>query len=98
LKRATIVGETTAGGAHMGRGLQRLSPLFTAFIPTGMSVNPITKTNWEAVGIEPDVRVPQDAALQAAYKLALQKLIEHEVNKDWQDGLRRALAQISAGQ
>ena len=40
LKRATLVGERSGGGAHMGRGLQRLSPLFTAFIPTGQSLNP----------------------------------------------------------
>jgi len=50
LNRATIVGEKTGGGAHVGRGLQRLSPLFTSFIPTGQSLNPITKSNWENVG------------------------------------------------
>ena len=44
LKRATIVGETTGGGAHPG-GFNRLHQHFGAFIPTGRAINPITKTN-----------------------------------------------------
>jgi len=97
LKRATVVGEKTGGGAHMGRGLQRLSPLFTAFIPTGMSVNPITKRNWEAVGVEPDVTVSPDRALLEAHMLALRKLVERETDQDWRGNLRRSLTEISAG-
>jgi len=97
LKRATVVGEKTGGGAHMGRCLQRLSPLFTAFIPTGMSVNPITKRNWEAVGVEPDVTVSPDRALLEAHMLALRKLVERETDQDWRGGLRRSLTEISAG-
>lgn len=95
LKRATIVGETTGGGAHMGRGLQRLSPLFSAFVPTGMSVNPITKTNWEAVGVKPDIRISQDRALVEAHISALRILIERESDRDWQDKLRRTLVEVS---
>ncbi|MBA3715751.1 MAG: hypothetical protein H0W76_25440 [Pyrinomonadaceae bacterium] len=33
LKRATIIGETTGGGAHPGRGV-RLSDHFQMFVPT----------------------------------------------------------------
>jgi C-terminal processing protease CtpA/Prc len=67
LKRATLVGERTGGGAHMGRGLQRLSPLlFTALVPTGQSINPMTKSNWEKVGVEPDVKVPAEKSLTEA--------------------------------
>jgi C-terminal processing protease CtpA/Prc len=63
LKRATIVGETTGGGANPGGG-NRLSEHFFAFIPTGRAVNPYTKTNWEGTGVEPDVKTSADAALQ----------------------------------
>ena len=97
LKRATLVGETTGGGAHMGRGLQRLSPLFTAFIPTGQSLNPITKSNWENVGVEPDVRVPAANALTEAHLLALRKLLEREHDPVWQENLRHSIEDISAG-
>ena len=91
LKRATLVGETTAGGAHMGKGLQRLSPLFTAFIPIGRSINPVTNTNWEGVGVKPDVVVPVDEALTEAHRRAILKLLEREKDQGWRDYLRRVL-------
>ena len=97
LRRATLVGEKTAGGAHMGRGLQRLSPLFTAFIPTGESINPITKTNWENVGVEPDVKVPAEKALLEAHLLALRKLLERERDPSWQANLRRSITELAIG-
>jgi len=97
LKRATLVGERSGGGAHMGRGLQRLSPLFTAFIPTGQSLNPITKTNWENVGVEPDIKVPVGKALIQAHVLALRRLLERERDPNWKGDLRRAIEDVSAG-
>jgi retinol-binding protein 3 len=89
LKRATLVGETTGGGAHMGKGLQRLSPLFTAFIPIGQSINPITNSNWEGMGVAPDVKVPADKALQEAHRLAIIKLLNREQEPGWRDYLQR---------
>jgi hypothetical protein len=56
LKRATIVGETTGGGAHPG-SMFRINDHFSAFVPSGRAINPITKTNWEGMGVEPDVKV-----------------------------------------
>src|ERR1051325_8818363 len=44
LKRATIIGETTGGGAHPGGGF-RISEHFGMFVPTGRAISPITKTN-----------------------------------------------------
>lgn len=70
-KRATIVGETTGGGANPGRGVQ-LPYRMTVFVPTGRAINPITKTNWEGVGVKPDVAVPAADALDTAYRLATQ--------------------------
>ncbi len=35
-----------------------------------MSINPITGTNWEGVGVKPDVAVPADEALAKALELA----------------------------
>lgn len=67
--RATIVGETTGGGANPG-GVMPAGERFAVFIPTGRAVNPITGTNWEGVGVTPDVAVPADEALDKALALA----------------------------
>jgi retinol-binding protein 3 len=75
LKRATIVGETTGGGAHPG-GMVPLGDKFAAFIATGRAINPITKTNWEGTGVKPDVEVDADKALDTARELALKKLCD----------------------
>lgn len=73
LKRATLVGETTGGGANPGRG-RPLNAYMTVFVPNGRAINPITKTNWEHVGVVPEVKVPAADALQTAQKLALARL------------------------
>lgn len=70
-KRATIVGETTGGGANPGGDVQ-LPYELSVFVPTGRAINPITKTNWEGVGVKPDVAVPAADALDVAHRLATQ--------------------------
>ena len=72
LKRATIIGETTGGGAHPGGGF-RISEHFGMFVPTGRAISPITKTNWEGTGVTPDIAVPADQALLTAQVMALKK-------------------------
>ncbi|GIJ48988.1 interphotoreceptor retinoid-binding protein [Virgisporangium aliadipatigenens] len=65
MRRATLIGEPTRGGAHPRIGL-RLADHFEATIPTGRSVHPVTGENWEGVGVRPDVRcLAGDAALMA---------------------------------
>lgn len=60
-KRGTLVGQTTGGGANPGRSM-RIDDHLSVFIPTGKAVNPITKTNWEGVGVIPEVvTTPEDA-------------------------------------
>jgi hypothetical protein len=75
LKRATIVGETTGGGAHPG-GDRIVNDYFLVWVPAGRAINPITKTNWEGEGIAPHVSVPRDQTLDKAHSLALEKLLE----------------------
>jgi hypothetical protein len=69
LKRATIVGETTRGGAHVTQ-LERIDERFVLALPRGRAVNPLTGTNWEGVGVRPDVAVPASEALATALRLA----------------------------
>lgn len=92
LKRATIVGETTGGGANPGESY-RLSDHFQVFIPTGRAISPITNTNWEGVGVEPDVKVPQEQALKTAYLLALSKLLETAKDERLTNALKQLIDQ-----
>ncbi len=71
LHRATLIGHATGGGANPAAATQRLGPGFDAFIPTGRAFNPITKTNWEGVGVQPDVESNFADALLEAYTRAL---------------------------
>lgn len=72
-KRATIVGETTGGGAHPVRGIPA-GDHFTIGVPNGRPINPVTKGDWEGTGVEPDVKVSAADALTTAQKLAAEKL------------------------
>jgi hypothetical protein len=69
MKRAIVVGEQTGGGAHPSE-YRPISHGFILSLPEGRSVNPITGTDWERVGVTPDVRVPADSALSQALILA----------------------------
>jgi hypothetical protein len=69
LKRATLVGETTRGGAHAGV-FHRIGDHFGMGIPETKAINPFSKSDWEGTGVEPDVKVKAADALQTAEKLA----------------------------
>ncbi len=90
LKRATIVGETTGGGANPG-GVVRISEHFGVFVPTGRAINPITKTNWEGTGVEPDVKVSKELALKTAYLSALNKSLDKTKDEDFKNGLKEVI-------
>lgn len=66
--RALIVGERTGGGAHPV-ALEPVGNSFTANMPNSRAINPVTKTNWEGVGVKPDKEVIADQALTTALKL-----------------------------
>ena len=69
LKRATIVGETTGGGAHLVQE-RRIDEHFSIQLPFGRPINPISKTDWEGTGVAPDVAVKSADALETAERLA----------------------------
>ena len=73
LNRATLIGETTRGGANPWQFFD-LEDGFRAAIPIAKAVNPITKSNWEGVGVKPDIEVEQEKALSIAYEMALKKV------------------------
>ncbi|MEM6346646.1 MAG: S41 family peptidase [Bacteroidota bacterium] len=67
--RATIVGEITKGGANPG-SFELLNDQLQVFIPDCRVVNHITNSNWEGVGVIPDVQIDADQALDKAIALA----------------------------
>jgi len=93
LKRATLVGEVTGGGAQAGHNY-RLHPHLAANIPSGRSINPITKTNWEGTGVTPDIAVPEDEALRTAQQMALQALLTNPRDTAHADLLRKRLDEL----
>jgi hypothetical protein len=95
MKRATIVGETTGGGAHPG-GTKIVNDSFTVWVPTGRAVNPITKTNWEGIGIAPDIAVDSDKALDKARTIVLEKMLKAAQDEDARAPLQWALNDLKA--
>lgn len=93
LERATIVGEQTAGAANPGRPF-RINPHFSAFVPVGRAANPITGSNWEGVGITPDIRASEATALQVAHLAALRQLLEASTNPWQRQQLESAIREI----
>lgn len=69
-RRATIVGETSAGAANPG-GPAITPSGYRIFVSDGTPINPITKTNWEGVGVKPDVEATAAQALDVAWQAAL---------------------------
>jgi hypothetical protein len=70
LKRGTLIGAVTGGGANPG-DTRRIDDHFSIFVPDARARNPITKTNWEGAGVKPDVELPRERALTTAYGMAL---------------------------
>jgi hypothetical protein len=96
LKRATIVGETTGGGAHPVESHFLADVHLLARIPFGRAVNPITGTNWEGTGVTPDIQVPADKALEAAHRDALKKLQDKAQDAKRKQQLAWALQKVEA--
>lgn len=68
-KRATLIGQTTGGGANPG-GTRGINENLSVFIPTGKAINPITNTNWEGVGVIPDIPTTKDQTFERTLTLA----------------------------
>jgi hypothetical protein len=95
-RRGEIVGDTTGGGAHPG-GMRRVTEQFGVWVPAGRAVNPVTKTDWEGVGVRPDVAVPAADALRTAHLRALERLLAAAQDDDARAALREAIEDARRG-
>jgi hypothetical protein len=96
-KRATLVGETTGGGANPVRPFSVGHGIVVA-IPTGRAINPITKTSWEHVGVKPDIAVPAAQALQTAHATILRSLVASAKDDNEHARLQHLLAMVEKGE
>ena len=96
LERATIVGQTTGGGAHPVRFLRFDDLKVSMSLPFGRAINPITGTNWEGTGVVPDLEVPAEQALDRGHLEALRLLVEKAADEERQRELQWAIDTIEA--
>lgn len=96
LKRATLIGETTGGGAHPGE-LRKVGTHFRMFVATGRAINPISKTNWEGTGVEPDVKAKADDALRIAQLRLLPAIRDKAGERALRDALTARIAELEKG-
>ncbi|MFI9200361.1 S41 family peptidase [Streptomyces sp. NPDC053048] len=71
--RAVLVGETTRGGAHP-TARYPVTEHITVTVPSARTISTVTGTNWEGVGVAPDLPVPADQALDSAHSEALRHI------------------------
>lgn len=96
LGRAVIVGETTGGGAHPQAQYDFPDESVSVNMPYGKAINPVTGTNWEGVGVQPDVAVPANEALEVARIQALEVLLANAVDEGERHALRMVKAEAEA--
>jgi C-terminal processing protease CtpA/Prc len=94
MRRGTLVGERTRGGAHPRRGF-RVHEHLEAAIPVGRAVSPRTGGNWEGVGVTPDIEVASADAPRVAYRMALEHTLT--AGSATADVLAEARAALDAG-
>jgi len=80
LGRATIVGDTTVGAGN-GATYFRISEDFVVQIATWETINAVTKTSWEKVGVIPNITTTSEEAYDTAMDLALQARIAYRDRK-----------------
>ncbi|GAA1398672.1 S41 family peptidase [Catellatospora coxensis] len=89
--RATLIGETTRGGAHPTERFP-ITPTLEITVPVARSINPITGTNWEGTGVIPDIPVPAAQAFPHAYRLALDHVLSTTTSPATRDEATTATA------
>ena len=93
LGRVVVVGEATRGGAHFAE-IFMINPHFAVMVPVGNATSPLTKSNWEGIGITPDVVTPGDAAVRTAHRMALEKLLDTTPDELHADYLKMLIAEM----
>lgn len=97
LDKAIIVGQATKGGAQPTYPVY-LNEHFVISIPKERSVNAVTKTNWEQVGVKPTIETDANRALTKAHQLAVQSIISKTIDPTQKQYLSTVLQNIEKNQ
>lgn len=93
--RVTIVGETTRGGAHPSR-IAPVSAHLALMVPTSTARDPVTRQDWEGVGVAPDVATAAADALTRAQILILDELQANKQDAALQAEIRARREELAA--
>ncbi len=93
LGRATIVGKPSKGGANPWQWFD-IGHGYRAGIPVAMAINPITKSNWEGVGVIPHAVIDSEKTLSKAHEMALKEISKTEKNKFKLDEINEKLGEL----
>ncbi|MEI7575350.1 MAG: S41 family peptidase [Armatimonadota bacterium] len=94
-KRSTTIGSKSYGIANMGNFF-RINDHFMSLIPFAQGRNPVTGTNWEKVGVVPEIKASITESLVEAQKLALENLMSATQDPSDKAALSGALARLKA--
>ncbi|MBA7521366.1 hypothetical protein ES705_13473 [subsurface metagenome] len=95
-KRATIIGEKTRGAAHRTHLFSLQSAKIDIAIPVGTTIDPVTGTDWEGKGVEPDIAVSSGMAMDVAYKKALEEIMQGDVDEMERNEIEWTLMEVEA--
>jgi hypothetical protein len=95
VNRAIIVGETSRGAANPVE--ERIYPNLSLNIalPVSRAIHPITETDWEGTGVEPDIKVPEEEALKKAHLVALETLVKQVPDEKRRKALRALIQKMN---
>ncbi|WP_282043789.1 S41 family peptidase [Winogradskyella flava] len=79
--KAIIVGQTTAGASH-GIDFLEMDDNFLIQLPITSSIHPVTKTDWEGIGVIPHIKTTKEETLKVAYTMILDELIASEKDQE----------------
>ena len=74
LDKAVVVGEVTKGGANRTKTIN-LNDYFSISLPYIQAIHPVTKTNWEGKGVQPNIETNNNEAFVIAYIDAINKTV-----------------------
>ncbi|MES2515443.1 MAG: S41 family peptidase [Bacteroidota bacterium] len=95
LHRATLVGEQTRGGAH-NSPKSFLYGDYIISLPHGKAHSKLTNSNWEGVGVEPDIKATAETSLERAELDIFEKYFKNTIDTNELNNLKWQLTLLKA--
>ena len=92
--RAKVIGERTAGAGY-NNVIVPLGKGYSFSVSFGRPAHPRSGKGWEGEGVQPDISVTADDALETAHREALQKLISRTTDESRKKELMFALQDVA---